>query len=382
LVARGYQKLTSFECTNQTKHAKEGYEWFGGTAPAHEALTAYGLLQFRDMARVQDVDPQMLERTKQYLLSQRDGKGGFKRNLRALDTFGRAPDDITNAYIIWALTEGGKDDDVSVELSALRKQAESSKDPYFLSLVANSLINRDQTADAILLLKKVAEAQKADGHLDAERTSITGSGGRDLQIETTALGVLGWLKANNPGEFNASVQKAVKWIGQQRGGYGGFGSTQSTILALKALIAYTRANKRTPSPGELKLYVGDREVATCIPCRCKRGADTCRARRGEGVQAGLQQGADRGHREERIPLHSELDLFNAAACQRRELPGSPDNEVGRDPGNGGRWRTADSSGGKQERQRPGHGGGDRWAARRPHRARRPEAAKGIYAEAG
>jgi hypothetical protein len=57
------------------------------------------------------------------------------------------------------------------------------------------------------------------------------------------------------------VQKAIKWIGQQRGGYGGFGSTQSTILALKALIAYTKENKKTAEAGELKLYVGDREVS-------------------------------------------------------------------------------------------------------------------------
>ena len=29
-------------------------------------------------------------------------------------------------------------------------------------------------------------------------TSITRSGGRDLQIETTALALLGWLRANDP----------------------------------------------------------------------------------------------------------------------------------------------------------------------------------------
>ena len=45
------------------------------------------------------------------------------------------------------------------------------------------------------------------------------------------------------------VQKSVTWIGQQRGGYGGFGSTQSTILALKALIAHARANKKAPEAG-------------------------------------------------------------------------------------------------------------------------------------
>ena len=89
----------------------------------------------------------MMERTREYLLGQRDGQGGFKRNPRALDTFGRRPQNITNAYIVWALTESGKDDDITKELNALDEQAKTSKDPYFLSLVANSLINRAKTAE-------------------------------------------------------------------------------------------------------------------------------------------------------------------------------------------------------------------------------------------
>src|SRR5262249_36169201 len=172
-----------------------------------------------------------------------------------------APDDITNAYIVWALTESGKDDDVEKELTALATQAKSSQDPYFLSLVATSLINRGKADAGVALLKTVAAAQKDDGHIDAARTSITGSGGRDLQIETTGLAVLGWLKANRPADFNVPIQKAIKWIGQQRGGYGGFGSTQSTILALKALIAFAKANKKTSEAGELRLYVGEANVA-------------------------------------------------------------------------------------------------------------------------
>src|SRR5262249_20207172 len=50
---------------------------------------------------------------------------------------------------------------------------------------------------------------------------------------------------------------AVKWIGQQRGGYGGFGSTQSTILALKALIGHTKANKKPAEGGDLTLFIGN-----------------------------------------------------------------------------------------------------------------------------
>jgi hypothetical protein len=259
LLGRGYQKLTSFECQDTRNSTRRGYEWFGGTAPPHEALTAYGLLQFRDMARVFDVEPAMLKRTQDYLMAQRDGKGGFLRNLRALDTFGRAPQHVTNAYIVWALTESGKDD-VTVELNALAAQAKTSNDPYFLSLVALGLTNRERWADAEPLLRKVAKAQKADGHLEATHTSITGSGGRDLHIETTALAMLGWLKTDALA-FDRPIRLAVKWIGQQRGGFGGFGSTQSTILALKALIAHAKANKRTPEAGELRLFVGDLQVA-------------------------------------------------------------------------------------------------------------------------
>jgi hypothetical protein len=260
MLDRGYQQLTRFECPygGQERH---GYEWFGAPNAAHEALTAYGLLEFHDMARVTKVDPAMLERTRKYLLDQRDGRGGFKRNPHALDTFGRAPQDVTNAYILWALTETGKTDDLTKELNALAEQAKGSADPYFLALVANSLLNQDRADEAVALLKKVAGRQQEDGHLEAARTSITGSGGRPLQVETTALAVFGWLKANRPGEFNAPVQKAVRWIGRQRGDLGGFGSTQSTILALKALIAFTRANKKTAEAGELRLVVGDAVVA-------------------------------------------------------------------------------------------------------------------------
>jgi hypothetical protein len=260
LLARGYTKLVSFECTNPNNHRREGYEWFGGTVPPHEALTAYGLLEFRDMARVFDVDQKMVDRTRDYLMSRRDGKGGFARNPRGLDHIGHAPDDITNAYIVWGITESGKEDDVTRELAALATQAKTSKDPYFLSLVALSLLNRDQANAGSAILKKVADVQKDDGHLDAAQTSITGSGGRDLQIETTALAVLGWLKANRPADFNMPIQKAIKWIGQQRGSFGGYGSSQSTILALKALIAFTKANKQTSEAGNLKLVVGDKVV--------------------------------------------------------------------------------------------------------------------------
>src|SRR5205085_10968692 len=117
MLNNGYQRLIAFEC-QPPGATKQGYEWFGGASPAHEALTAYGLLEFRDMARVMKVDNDMVDRTRKYLMEQKDGKGGFKRNARALDSFGRAPEEITNAYIVWSITESGADDDIEKELTA------------------------------------------------------------------------------------------------------------------------------------------------------------------------------------------------------------------------------------------------------------------------
>jgi hypothetical protein len=53
------------------------------------------------------VDEKMVSDLETWLLSRRDGAGGFSQSTLALDSFGRAPFDITNAYIVWALTSAG-----------------------------------------------------------------------------------------------------------------------------------------------------------------------------------------------------------------------------------------------------------------------------------
>ncbi|HSD90963.1 MAG TPA: MG2 domain-containing protein, partial [Kofleriaceae bacterium] len=116
---RGYKLLTGYE----TK--QKGYEWFGQT-PGHEALTAYGLMEFEDMGKVYDVDHAMVERTADWLMSRRDGKGGFLRSSQALDSFGRANEQTTNAYIMWALSEAKRTKGMDTELSAQRKLGEST----------------------------------------------------------------------------------------------------------------------------------------------------------------------------------------------------------------------------------------------------------------
>lgn len=271
LMDSGYSRLTGYECPKTGSDVRTGFEWFGAQDRPHEALTAYGVLQFTDMSRVYPVDAKMLARTKQFLIDSRDGQGGFRRNSVALDTFGRAPDHITNAYIVWAVTEAEKDaaekSDLTTEMNALftlatKAGGKPAKDPYFLALVGNALLNRGRTADGIGLLKAVAGMQSKDGSVLGAETSITTSAGRDLLVETTAFAVLGWLKANRADLFLANTQAAMQWVGKQRSGGGSFGSTQATILALKALIEHARANKKPTESGELRVFVGGKEVGT------------------------------------------------------------------------------------------------------------------------
>lgn len=267
LLDRGYAKLTSFECQKPAADGRQGYEWFGGSAPPHESLTAYGLLQFTDMSRVFPVDQEMLKRTKKYLIDSRDGNGGFKKNPRALDTFGYAPAEIANAYIVWSITEAERTAETKVDLTKeveslvkLAKDGSRTKDPYFIGLVANALLNRGERKGGEELLKKLAETQTKDGNLTGATASVTNSTGMALEIEATALAVLGWLKANEAGQFRMNVESACKWIGSKRSGNGDFGSTQSTILALKSLIEYARSNKRPAENGTVTVLVNGVKV--------------------------------------------------------------------------------------------------------------------------
>jgi hypothetical protein len=268
LLAKGSGRLTGFECPNSQRHIKEGYEWFGAADRPHLALTAYGLLQFKDMARVHPVDPAMLKRTQAFLLSKRDGLGGFTQTADG-HSFGSAPKHTVDAYVIWALVESDPDDaerlDLRREIAALKAEAlneksTGGKDPYFVALAANVLLRRNEREAAHKLLDRLKDKHTKGGAVTGAVTSITRSGGRDLEIETTALSLLGWMRANDP-TYAAAIKAASKWISQQRGGHGGFGSTQSTILALKALTAYAHSAKHPPESGTLRVLVAGKEVA-------------------------------------------------------------------------------------------------------------------------
>jgi hypothetical protein len=251
-LEEGYKKLIGYETQ------EKGFEWFGATPP-HEALTAYGLMEFKDMQAVYPgVDKTLVSRTAAWLETRRDGKGGFLRDPKALDSFGAASPEITNAYITWALTEAGVKN-IELEIENVYQAAYRSKDPYQLALLALSLSNvNDKRADAAL--KELLSFQNPDGGFMGKTHSITRSEGLSLKLETTALAALAMMASTTP--HAQALQKAVSFMLKNRNQYGGYGTTQSAILVLKALSAYARFAKRTQESGTIELYLDGKKIAS------------------------------------------------------------------------------------------------------------------------
>jgi hypothetical protein len=129
LLDRGYRQLLGLECRDAANARRGGFEWFGGTSPPSDTLTAYGLLQLRELAQVYPVDPAFVARTHQYLLDRRDGQGGFKRHPQAKEALGPLPAALADAFIIWAITESERGraaeqrSDLSPEIRQLLKRS-------------------------------------------------------------------------------------------------------------------------------------------------------------------------------------------------------------------------------------------------------------------
>jgi alpha-2-macroglobulin-like protein len=115
-------------------------------------------------------------------------------------------------------------------------------------------------ATARQLMDELARRQESDGHVSGATTSVVGSEGDSLIIETTSLAALAWLR--DPA-FADHAARAMEYLaGACQGGR--YGSTQSTVLALRAIVAYDKARAHPTAPGSVQLYVDDKPVGSPV----------------------------------------------------------------------------------------------------------------------
>ena len=230
-VGTGYQRLLTFEVDGG------GFSLFG-QAPADVFLTAYGLMEFSDMAQVYPVDEALIERTVQWLLAQQQSDGtwtdqGYSEHWQ-IDA--QVP---TSAYIAWALIKAGYADtpQVAQAISYIREFALQQEDSYSLALVANALAAYapdDSMTQAVLDRLYEMRVEEDDAvYWQAGAASFMGATGESGSLETTALAAIALMRGHTHSD---AVSGALAYLVQGKDSWGTWQTTQATILSLKALL--------------------------------------------------------------------------------------------------------------------------------------------------
>jgi hypothetical protein len=235
-IANGYQRLLTFEVPGG------GFSWFG-SAPANKILTAYGLMEFSDMSKVYDVDPRLIARTQQWLANQQQADGSWKPdtsfiNEGATNRYNSNVLRIT-AYLAWSLeTTGYQGPAVERANKYVDDHMTPKADAYTLAVVANFAAegnDREFTHQAIQLLLDARTEKDDQVFWTADETSVYATG-PSAGIETTGLAVQALLRS---GEASGTARKALTYIASKKDASGTWGTTQATIMALRALLLAT-----------------------------------------------------------------------------------------------------------------------------------------------
>ena len=236
-IANGYQRLLTFEVPGG------GFSWFG-QAPANKILTAYGLMEFGDMAKVHDVDPKLIERTEQWLAGQQQPDGSWKPDTNFINegATNRYNSDVLRitAYIAWSLENAGYQGPAVEKARQFVSQHMSDRaDAYTLAVLANFAADygkdREFTGRAMQTLLNARTEKGEQVWWTAEETGMYGAG-ESAAVETTGLAVQALLKW---GQASDTAAKALAYLASKKSAAGTWGTTQATIMALRALLLAT-----------------------------------------------------------------------------------------------------------------------------------------------
>src|SRR6516225_5345403 len=158
----GYQKLLTFE------RPGGGFDWWGRGEPL-VWLSAYGLHEFNDMAKVYPIDKGVIDRTQAWLLKQQEADGTWSKigatHSVSIERMGN-PKLLLTSYVVWSLLDSGiAPAQLQKSIEYIRANAPKEENAYVLALAANALAAcdaKDDDTHAVLvkLLKKIDEQKQ------------------------------------------------------------------------------------------------------------------------------------------------------------------------------------------------------------------------------
>jgi CD109 antigen len=243
LMITGYQRQLTY------RRSDGSFSAFGQSDDEGSLfLTAFVLKSFSQAKELIFIDDTILDEAADWLKEHQNSDGSFEPVgfIHHQEIFGglKGKDALT-AYTAIALMEYGEETSSARAVGYLEGMLNELDDPYTVAVTAYALelAGSDRSDDAYQMLMELA--------IEGEDGLHWGSGGdvieqeypmgynRSADIETTAYATLALIKHGDA--FNAS--RAAKWLVSQRNAYGGFGSTQDTVVALQALTEYSTGTR-------------------------------------------------------------------------------------------------------------------------------------------
>uniref|UniRef100_A0A8C0YT04 Alpha-2-macroglobulin-like n=1 Tax=Cyprinus carpio carpio TaxID=630221 RepID=A0A8C0YT04_CYPCA len=233
----GYQRQLNY------RHYSGAYSTFGH-GDENTWLTAFVLRSFGKAQKYIFIDPQIILSAKKWLISRRDSDGCFIQQGTLFNNRmkGGVNDNVTmTAYITASLLEletPVTDLVVSKGLSCLKSVVKDVKNTYTTALLAYTFSLAKDTDTRQQLLKKLEDVAISDGsHLHWSQSGSVDSD--SLAVEISSYVLLAVLTADSLNTTDLGfANRIVSWLVKQQNAYGGFSSTQDTVVALQALSLY------------------------------------------------------------------------------------------------------------------------------------------------
>lgn len=229
-ISKGYQKLLTYEVDGE----KGGYSLYG-SSPAEPVITAFGLMEFNELSNVYNVDDKVIKNMKEYLFTEQKSNGTFNFSSTYIGGAANTSNLSMNAYIIWALSEVcPKDSRLESSIKYLERNFNNATDPYTLALIANVFVNTDSNKkdEVISELMGILNSNKNGTYIETTTSDYYGTRGKYQNIQATALTSIALSKLGKESKNNKEL---VNYIIGQKDSRGTWGTTQATILALKAI---------------------------------------------------------------------------------------------------------------------------------------------------
>ncbi|KAM4618033.1 alpha-2-macroglobulin-like protein 1 [Discoglossus pictus] len=246
----GYQRQLTY------KRDDGSYSAFGKKDPEGNTwLTAFVLKCFGMAGPYTYINEEDLDHSMLWLTEKQKPDGSFKKVGKLLNNGmkGGIDDEVSlTAYVSIALLEAGmpkNDHVVQRALSYLRNASPGVKHMYNQALLAFTFtVSGEEELRQSMLEKLDKQAVRGEGQMHWERKTMPQSSDAgwhhapSAEVEVTSYVLLALVSGSSLEKNElAKASEIVNWLSKQQNPYGGFSSTQDTVVALQAMARYAQA---------------------------------------------------------------------------------------------------------------------------------------------